>query len=454
MQAKCDEIESGKIYDNAFEWRFEFPEVLDEKGDFVGFDVVIGNPPYFNIDTFGAGSPMLGYLPQNYPNVYMDKSDILFYFIARAIEVSKGQVAYIISNAMLVADKAKKLRNHILDNAPIEKIINFEKFQVFDEANITAMMIFMDKNHTGGAKVQNFKESTYDKGALLAQISQESEYIDVAFKKDDIFALVDDGISAINEKIDGKHPKLGELFHVGSGMQTAANDVFGFAEYPVQFEATYIKKRMSGEIIEKYTHKEPLEYLLYFENVEKFDELPQNIRDYLSQDESKKKLENRAEIKRNKSRDWWKYTFPMHKEFYHLPKIWCSYRAKENVFCMDESSDFIGLTNTTVIFGNNLNIDLRYILALLNSTLLNFRYKSIGKQTGSGVYEYFENQVSKIPIPEIDAKSQKPFIDKVDKILELKKSGGDTTELEREIDDMVYALYGLTDDEIAIVEGK
>ena len=120
---------------------------------------------------------------------------------------------------------------------------------------------------------------------------------------------------------------------------------------------------------------------------------------------------------------------------------------------MDESTDFIGLTNTTAIFGNNPNIDLKYILALLNSKLLNFRYKSIGKQTGSGVYEYFENQISKFPIPEIDTKAQKPFIDLVDKILETKKTGGDTSELEREIDVMVYKLYNLTQEEIDIVEG-
>jgi adenine-specific DNA-methyltransferase len=455
-QGEVDEREQGKIYEDAFEWRFEFPEVLDDEGNFVGFDIVIGNPPYFNIDTYGAGSPMLRYLPQNYSQVYMDKSDILFYFIAKAIEISKGQIGYIISNAMLAADKAKKLRNHILDNAPIEKIINFEKYQVFDEANITAMMIFMDKNHSANAKVQNFKDSIYDKSVLLEQISKDSEYIDVAFKEDDIFALVDDATATINEKIDGKYPKLGELFHAGSGMQTAANDVFGFETYPVQFEATYIKSRMSGEIIEKYRHKAPLEYLLYVENVKNVDDLPQNIRDYLSESENKKKLESRAEIKRNKNREWWKYTFPMHKEFYHLPKIWCSYRAKENIFCLDESTDFIGLTNTTAIFGNNPNIDLKYLLALLNSKLLNFRYKSIGKQTGSGVYEYFENQISRLPIPEIDVKHQQTFIELIDQILLLKKADPktNTTALEKQIDEMVYKLYNLTDEEIAIVEGK
>lgn len=142
----------------------------------------------------------------------------------------------------------------------------------------------------------------------------------------------------------------------------------------------------------------------------------------------------------------------MHKDYYGYAKLWCSYRAKDNVFCLDESSDFIGLTNTTAIFATNKEIDIKYALALLNSKTLNFRYKSIGKQTGSGIYEYFENQVSKLPIPKISKVAQKPFITKVNAILKAKSKGADTSALEREIDDMVYRLYGLTYNEVKTIE--
>ena len=174
----------------------------------------------------------------------------------------------------------------------------------------------------------------------------------------------------------------------------------------------------------------------------------------------------------------------MHKDFYHLNKIWCSYRAKENIFCFDDTKEYIGLTNTTVIFDTNENLDLKYLLALLNSRTLNFRYKSIGKQTGSGVYEYFENGVGKLPIPKIDKVEQKPFIKLVDEILEAKQKIKDYKPLldeaiknnnfdreialkkelenlenicstnEKTIDQMVYKLYDLTPDEIKIIEGN
>ncbi len=444
------EIENGKIYENAFEWRFEFPEVLNEAGEFVGFDVVIGNPPYFNIDTFGAGSAMLRYLPENYPEIYMDKSDILFYFIALACRISAFQTAFIISNAMLFSDKARKLRNYLLEKNPISKVINFERYQVFDEASITAMMLLLDKSHQGESLVKNFPESSYDRTELLNEIEDIDSYFNIRFAQDTVFALVGERVAAIQLKIDAEHPKLGEVLHLGKGMETAANEVFSFDVYPKQFDGQYIKKRMSGEIIERFTYRPAQEYLLYVESAEAFEMLPPEIQAYLSM--HKLKLEERATVK-NEGRVWWRYSRPMHKDYYYNSKIWCSYRSKNNTFCLDETSDFIGLTNTTVIFDTNpMQYDIKYVLALLNSKVLNYRYKSIGKQTGGGVFEYFENQVSKLPIPKIEKNAQQPFIDKVNAIMQAKQNGADTSQLEQELDEMIYALYGLKEDEIEIIE--
>jgi hypothetical protein len=452
IEERIEEIEKGKIYENAFEWRFEFPEVLDTEGNFVGFDLVIGNPPYFNIDTFGAGSPMLRYLPEHYPHIYMDKSDVLFYFIARASQLSRSQAAFIVSNAMLFSDKAKKLRNYIVRHHPARKLINFEKFMVFEEASITSMMLFLQKEHTGATEVCNFKKEKYTWSELLPMLEEAQGCFEVTFKEDAPFALADPKIGALLRKIDGKHPKLGELLHVGSGMQTAANKVYTFKTVPEGFDRRFFKKRMSGDIIHRYVHDEAKEYLLYVEEVESFEDLPENIRSYLL--EHREKLAGRAEIKRNQNRAWWKYTFPMHKEYYKFPKLWSSYRGKRNTFCLDRSSDYIGLTNTTAIFATNEKMDIRYVLALLNSKLLTFRYRYIGKQTGSGVFEFFENQISQLPIPSIEESEQQPFIEKIDEIITAKKMGKETTELENEIDRMVYGLYGLSDEEIEAVEDE
>ena len=398
--------------EKAFNWQAEFPQVF-AKG---GFDVVIGNPPYFNVETLGAKSKQVDYIQKEYTEIWQDKSDILFYFIYKALQISKGEVGFIVSNAFLFSDKARKLRNKIIDDGRLSQIVNFERYLVFADASITACITIFNKQHRD-IKAFVLKDKEYRIEDVINFISNEQNSFNVDLEKDSVFALVDNHIANLNKKIDGNHKKLRELLVIGSGMQTAANDVFCFSEYPAQFPKEYIKRRMCGEIISRYNLRSKEEYMLYFEDVEKFEDLPSSIQEHLNL--HKEALMNRAQIKRSKTSAWWKYTFPMHKEYYGLHKIWCSYRAQANEFVLDESTDYIGLTNTTVIFGTNPNISLKYILALLNSSLLNFRYKSIGKQTGSGVFEYFEVGVGSLPIPE--CADQQPFIDLADKMLSLNK---------------------------------
>ena len=398
--------------EKAFNWQEQFPKVF-EKG---GFDVVIGNPPYFNVETLGAKSKQVEHLQKEYLEIWQDKSDILFYFIYKALQLSKNEVGFIVSNAFLFSDKAQKLRNKIVDDGRLSKIVNFEKYKVFSDASITSCITIFNKNHSE-SKACVLKGDQYSINYVVDYISNENNTFSVNFEKDSVFALVDEKVASLNKKIDGNHQILRNLYKIGSGMQTAANDVFCFSQYPSQFPKEYIKRRMCGEIISRYNLSPKEEYILYFEDVENFDDLPDALKEYL--EKNKVVLSERAQIKRSKTSAWWKYTFPMHKEFYHLNKIWCSYRSKSNEFILDESADYIGLTNTTVIFDTNPNLSLKYLLALINSATLNFRYKSIGKQTGSGVYEYFENGVGKLPIPEISLPDQQPFIDLADAMLSL-----------------------------------
>jgi type I restriction-modification system DNA methylase subunit len=441
---------------NPFDWNDEFAEIM--KGG--GFDVVIGNPPYFNIQTLGVGSKQAEYIMYKYGDIWQDKSDILFYFIKKSIDISKTYVGMIVSNAFLFADKAQKLRNFILNYGNINKIINFEKHKVFDASIMTAVFVFEKNKQAGNTQALVLKESNYSDIRTLINCS---DFITAKLEKNNVFALHDNKIALLNRKIDGSHHILRDIVLVGKGMETAANEVFLFEEYPQTFPNKYIKKRMSGEIISRYFIDKEKEWLLYFENTQNLNELPKIIHEHLL--ENRATLGKRATVK-NEGRIWWRYSRPMHKEFYHLNKIWCSYRSKNNAFVLDESQDFIGLTNTTVIFDTNQNYKLKYILALLNSTLLNCRYKSIGKQTGGGVYEYFENGIGKLPIPEISIDEQKAFIDLVDmmmliqKQLHLAKTESDkkiyqqkADIIDEQIDKLVYELYGLTEKEIKIVEG-
>ena len=93
-------------------------------------------------------------------------------------------------------------------------------------------------------------------------------------------------------------------------------------------------------------------------------------------------------------------------------------------------------------------------MALLNSKLVDFIYWTINPERGEALAEVKAFHLEKLPIKKIEEKDQQPFVALVDQILELKKAGKDTQALEDEIDTLVYRLYDLTDDEIAIVEGR
>jgi hypothetical protein len=441
--------------------------------------VVIGNPPYFNIQTLGAKSPIAQAIQNSYPKIWQDKSDIIFYFIAKSIELTKNKVGFIVSNAFLFSNKAKKLRNYILENASIEKITNFEQFMVFKDASITTSIIELGKSNLN-TLAYSFKEKNYTEEDISKIINNVNNYFEVKLQKDSVFALVDKKMARLNDKIDANYPKLSQIWVIGKGMETAADKIFSFKEFPSQFPKEFIKNRVTGKNIEIYFLNKTSDYLLYFEDIENFDNLPLSIQNHLL--ENRNFLENRADKKRRKTSKWWNYTFPMHKDYYHLDKIFCSRRAFNNTFVIDCNNEYLGFSNMTVIFDTNENFAIKYLLALLNSTTLNFRYKSIGKQTGGGSFEYFPNGVGKLPIPQISQERQQAFIDLVDNILATKRQVKDYQSLlndavkndnfdreiklkqaihsfeskviqtDKEIDNMVYALYGLTEEEIGIVE--
>jgi hypothetical protein len=377
------------------------------------------------------------------------------------MRLSKDGIGYILSNAFLFSDKAQKLRNEILKDGRLAKIVNFEQFLVFKDASITSGVFMFRKEHSG-IQAAVLKEKSCAIDYVVDYMNNAANYFSVSFSENSVFALVDDTIKRLNKKIDGQHPLLQDICLVGKGMETAADDVFLFANKPKGFPSKFIKKRVTGKNIDRYLLKAAETYVLYFEDVDDFKDLPVSIQDYLKG--HKKVLRERATVK-NEGRIWWRYSRPMHKEYYHLPKLYCSRRAFRNTFCYDEGFDYLGFSNMTVVFGTNAAYSLKYILALLNSKLLTFRYRNIGKQTGGGSFEYFPNGLGKLPIPEVDAKTQDEFIFLVDKILELKH--GEYTEqnpqtkkiISRQIDGVdsmidkaVYKLYKLTSKDIEIIE--
>jgi type I restriction-modification system DNA methylase subunit len=442
----------------SFDWAAEFPSALNHGG----FDAIVGNPPYFNIETLGKGSPEAAWIRSAFPEVWMDKSDILFYFIARAIQLLRGRMGFIVSRAFLEADKAQKLRQFILDTCAVETVIDFRDFRVFQDANIATAIVILRKEPSSEARsastvrvAQVFVTEAH--GPSLTQqievlLADHETHTTPAFS---VFNFPQSRLSsapwafappkddALFARIDAQHPRLANLCHVGEGMQTGANEVFEVDAATVRrasLERRYLRMRAPNSDIQPYIIDHSGSFLVWVEDIPAFKDLPPNVASYLKSHSSH--LKQRAAYLRGNCQ-WWKFTWPLHKELYSRPKIICPYRAPENRFALDASADFIGLTDTTVIFLHDGDPhDIRYYLGLLNSRVLTHRFRGLGKMTGAGMYEYFKNSVGRIPIRVIDFSSPNDralhdaIVARVDSVIALRSQ---LLREERELSDQRYS---------------
>ena len=133
------------VYGNSFVWRFEFPEVLTSDGDYKGFDLIIGNPPYFNLNQYKVYNEELS---KNFKS-FSNSSDIycMFLELAKKIGSQYAQNHFIVSNKWLTATYGDKTRKYLSENTSDILIIDFNKFKVFDEATVdTCLVAFSNKN--------------------------------------------------------------------------------------------------------------------------------------------------------------------------------------------------------------------------------------------------------------------------------------------------------------------
>jgi hypothetical protein len=288
------------------------------------------------------------------------------------------------------------------------------------------------------------------------------------------WALMSPEIAQLSDKIDASGAPLSDVLLIGKGMETGRNDVFG-GRTEVEMRLWRVPvgqyfQRATNTDIQRYQINGHEEYILFPCRVTAFAHLPAGVRAHLLNHASD--LKARAAYQRGNC-DWWQYTWPLHAEYYGKRKrILCPYLASANRFALDARDEYLSLTDTTVLFDNGQPESLLYLLGLLNSRLLTYRFRSIGKLKSGGIYEYFWNSVSRLSIRRIDfaVGADRARHDRMVSLVEqmhLAKqqeatAGGQTKEiaarkcaaLDRQIDVLVYELYGLSIEEVALVEGR
>lgn len=223
LETEIEDIRSNKIYENAFEWRFEFPEVLNDVGDFVGFDVVIGNPPYIRQEELTVFKP---YLQSNY-SVFTPGGDIFSYFyeLGHGILIENGFFSFI-NNTFDKTTAGKTLREFVGDYFRIERYIDFTDVVVFEEATTYPIILLAQKSFLKG----NFKYFKCTKGNFTEKelFSKESLFQEISQIKlnSPAWNFINQFEQIILENIQ-KHKTIRQLYgKCYYGIKTALNEAF------------------------------------------------------------------------------------------------------------------------------------------------------------------------------------------------------------------------------------
>ncbi|HIC3964089.1 TPA: class I SAM-dependent DNA methyltransferase [Campylobacter jejuni] len=473
-----------KEYDNIFnlesnhpfEWRFEFPEILDDDGNFKGFDLIIGNPPYIRQEELKELKP---HLAKNY-KVYKGTSDIYTYFYELGFNVLKdnGVLSYITSNKYTRAGYGEALREFLLKNVKFLEYTDLNGIKVFDSATVDTSILCFEKSKSKDNKFKYLalsneilKTCAYDIGLYkdFAEFSQNS-------LSRESFTFSDENTSALKAKIEriGTPLKEWQGLNIYRGILTGYNEAFIITtekrneilanckdEAEKERTAKLIRKMLRGRDIKRYSYEWAGLWVINAhngyknQNGEKVEAI--NIENYPSLkkhfDEFYPQLEKRAD----KGLAPYNLRNCAYIEEFEREKIVYSEIVRKPQFYLDTKLNFYAEATSFILTGENL----KYLIAFLNNDFVAFIFKTFyaGGNLGENGFRYKKAFLEKLPIPKINSKNQKladELINLVDEILKAKEQdkNANTQELENKINSLVYKLYNLTDDEIKIIEGK
>ncbi|GAA8588048.1 class I SAM-dependent DNA methyltransferase [Helicobacter pylori] len=405
LRKKLDDALSGGEYQNAFEWRFEFPEVLDDEGDFLGFDCIIGNPPYIDYRKIDEKTKIF---LSKFSSVYKKSKEgsIFVYFIERASQliIKHGEISFINPIAYLCKSTDQGIRDYIDKNLKITMLIDLSNIKIFESASTyTCINIFKRENKKNEILFQRFDDFT-----------------ELSSNKDDFLKIPSVNVEHISIFLDpiSRHiaerckTQLGDFCKIFCGLSKT-----GFRSDVIN---TNNKKSVyfleSSDIYRYYVNDFGKKFL-------------KRIDDYFS---------------------WEK------QQIFESQDIIFMTRMTNQIRCVVVP---LGVYGGKVNILHDFRIDRFLILGVLNSKLMTYFYKKkfFPTHMQGGAFGFDTLSVETLPIPQI-TKSNKPIADKiialVDKILALKEKDpkANTQELEKEIDALIYQLYNLTAEEIKIIE--
>jgi len=405
QEGLIEDIKSNAIYRNAFEWRFEFPEVLDKEGNFEGFDVIVGNPPYIGLEAFSESER--NYFRTNYP-IFERKFETSVIFIVEGFRLLKkdGVLSYIAPVTWQTGENYNKLRKFVFTEKGVSYIINLP-FNIFEDAYVeTAIYELLNKN-TSAYKIYNFDKKNTQNDFYKINFSTVSSN---SIKEPDYKIILDKAVSDLQNKFNP------EKF-INLGLITKSTQGLSGSNFPET-------KDSDSEVYPFLAKGNIHNYKLIFEEIKNTS------------------LKDRKSL----------------KQFYEQePKV----LIRRIINRQDRLS--VCYCDQKIVFKKDINpfistdkkFDTKYLTAIIASKFISYLYLKLSAIASKDDFRQTTlSELRKLPIPIISLTDQAKFSKLVDEIMIGKKEEKDTTMIEKQIDEMVYKLYDLTEEEIKTVEGN
>jgi len=456
-----------------FEWETVFSEVFDDDNQ-KGFDIVIGNPPYVKeytkraaFDGFRETSPY-----------YIGKMDLWYGFACHGIDMLKqgGVLCFIAQNNWTTSAGAKLMRKKVIEDTQIVQMLDFYTYMVFDDADIQTMIMLFRHNGTKdnypidyrrlieGAKKEDMlllMDRKAGRTQYLSPIMVKKNYDNKLLTFSDNSSILDkisvgkaylnddeatNGIHTHHDCVSNKIHKLFPDLEVGRSIFVLTDSEMQSLHFSSN-EMSLIKPfYSSAEIMRYWTNKNNRLWIIYttskYKEANSLDKYP-NIKKHLD-------LVKKAITSDNKP-------YGLHRareeRFFKGEKI-VSLRKCVGKPCFSYSN-FDCYVPAMYYIIKTSRWNMKFLIGILNSKMIAFWLRNKGKMQGEN-YQIDKEPLMSIPLPIVNNEEQESIVERVNQIIESKtiNPSADTSALESEIDRIVYQLYGLTEEEIRIVEGK
>ena len=452
IQAEVDEIRDNKIFLGAFEWRIEFPEVLDEDGRFVGFDCVIGNPPYIQLQKMGADADALQKMSYE---TYERTGDIycLFYEMGMKLLKPGALLSFITSNKWMRAGYGKSLREHLSSRYNPTLLIDFANNKIFDSATVLVNILSLEKSNNQGHTLSCSVEDGFDVSKLSDYVQTHTQVS--SFRTDDTWSILSEIELSIKRKVEEAGVPLKDWdVELYRGVLTGYNDAFIITsekreeilshctdDAERERTAEIIRPILRGRDIRRYGYEWADLWLINTHNGVK-DSLERiHIEDYPAIKQHLDYYWDKIESRADKGDTPYNLRNCAYVDEFSKPKIVWGNLNTRGSYAMTPENMFINAPACMIVPGSH------YLLAMLNSKVADYYIRNLGVVRNGGFFEYKPMFVEQIPVPS-------PREEVVTSIEEVFNSDASDEQKEKRLEEIIESLFDFTEPEIAYLRNQ